>query len=179
MQFRPQRQNELKYMYCKDFLELLLYIFAFMSGTLAFTGVEQVTVDKNATVHARRSGKTNCWIHVDMVSQLQVERVQVTGAKGLRVHKHKAWSGTKLHGLRAPCSAALASFDSKKETLPLQGKWAMKIQLRPHTSGATQQRSETVQLFIKGPSFSDIQLRLLLWMERTVFHFQKSEHINT
>lgn len=136
-------------------------MFTFMCRTLAFAGVEQVTVDKNATVYAQRSGKTNCEIHVDMASQLQVEWVQLTGAKGLRVHKHKAWSSTKLHGLRAPCFAALASFDSKKETLPLQGKWAMKIQLSPHTSGATQQCSETVRLFILEPYFSEIQLRLL------------------
>lgn len=88
-----------------------------------------------------------------MASQLQVERVQLTGAKGLQVHKHKAWSSTKLHSLRAPCFAALASFDSKKETFPLQGKWAMKIQLGSHTFGATQQWSEIVQLYIGGPCF--------------------------
>lgn len=110
-----------------------------MSWTLAFARVKQVTADKNATVYAQRGGKTNCEIHIDMALQLQVEWVQLTGAKGLQVHKHKAWSGTKLHGLRAPCFAALASFDSKKETLPLQGKWAMKIQLGSHTYAATQQ----------------------------------------
>lgn len=121
--------------------------------------LKQVTVDTNATVYAQRSGKTNCDIHIDMASQLQVEWIQFTGAKGLQVHKHKTWSSTKLHGLIAQCFAALASFDSKKETLPLQGKWAMKIQLRSHTYVATQQWRETVQLAIGGP-FSETRLQL-------------------
>ncbi len=150
MHFRPQRQNELKYIQTSldDFCA-----FIFMSWTLA--GVKQVTLDMNATVYAQRSGKTNCEIHIDMASQLQVEWVQLILAEGLQVHKHKAWSSTKLHGLRAPCFATLASFESKKETLPLQGKWAMKIQLGSHTYGATQQWSEPVQLSIGGPSFSE------------------------
>lgn len=119
--------------------------------------MKQITVDTNATVYAQRSGKTNCEIHIDMASQLQVEWVQLTGAKGLQVHKHKAWSATKLHDLRAPCFAALATFGSKKETLPLQGKWAMKIQLGvPHLWFYT-----TVQLSIVGPYSSETRLQLL------------------
>lgn len=116
-----------------------------MPWTLEFADLKQVTVDKNATVYAQRSGKTNCEIHIDMASQLQVEGVQLTGAKGLQVHKYKAWSCTKLHGLRAPCFAALASFDSKKETLPLQGKWAMKIQLGSYTYSMVQHSSGVKQ----------------------------------
>lgn len=75
----------------------------------------------------------------------------------LSLHKHGSWSGTKLHALTAPRVAELASFNSKKETLPLQGKWAMKIQLRPlylrcftHSSGLKQSSAPSLDLYGSG-----------------------------
>lgn len=71
----------------------------------------------------RHSGSKNIAVYAHrnmiMASQLRVKWVHLSWAKGLQVHKHKAWSSTKLQSHKAPCFAALESFDSKKETLPL------------------------------------------------------------
>lgn len=71
-----------------------------------------------------RSGKTNCEIHADLVSQLHVEGVQLTG--GQTASKYisiRPGAAPNSVASEHPCIAELPHFDSKKETLPLQGKW--------------------------------------------------------
>lgn len=124
-------------------------IFTFMCGIVTLNGISRL--------------KTH--LHMFRVIEKQFLRFTLTCFPSCRQNgfnllgpgafKHiniRPGSCTDLHELWASCSGALASFGSRKETLPLRDKWATSVEVRPHTSDTQQWNSQALFLLEKHSS---------------------------